>query len=265
MKKEQKKKKSIGKKLSTLGLIIALGVFLYSAYQLFMIYSEYKQGTDEYDSLRQYVTEEPALAAKENAEGEEEAAAAVTPPDVDFASLQAINPDIIGWLHIEAIDISYPIVQGEDNDHYLHYTYEGRQNGAGAIFLNYTNSSDFSDPNSIIYGHNMKNGSMFGKLKKFQREDVYLVSPYFWICTPDGNYLYEIFSYHTTSATGSTYTLFSGPGAEFKAYIEEMKSSSEVANEVEVTENDKIVTLSTCTGNDAYRFVVQGKRLPEVY
>ena len=260
-KQKKRKKKGAGDIVRNVLLIVCIGIFLFSAFHLFRIYMEYKKGSDEYDSIKDTAVIEPAREET----GEETEEPQIQAPQIDFASLQATNPDVVGWLELEAIDISYPIVQGKDNDKYLHYTFEGKKNAAGAIFMEYTNKSDFSDCNTIIYGHNMKNGSMFGQLKKFQREDVYSVSPYLWICTPGGSYRYEIFSYHTTSATGDTYTLFSAPGQEFQQYLEKMKSASEIENDVQVSQNDKIVTLSTCTGNDKTRFVVQAKRLPEVY
>ncbi|MFR3321064.1 MAG: sortase domain-bontaining protein [Lachnospiraceae bacterium] len=77
-----------------------------------------------------------------------------------------MNSDIVGWLRIRALDISYPVVQGKDNDYYLHRTFEKTDNFAGCLFVNSYNMGDFTDQNTIIYGHNMKNGSMFGKLSR---------------------------------------------------------------------------------------------------
>ena len=88
------------------------------------------------------------------------------PPEVDFEELQKMNSDVIGWIEVEAIpEISYPIVRGEDNDYYLHRTFKKANNSAGSIFVDYRNGQYFGDCNTIVYGHNMKNGSMFGKLK----------------------------------------------------------------------------------------------------
>lgn len=98
-----------------------------------------------------------------------------------------------GWLYIEALDISYPVVQGPDNDTYLHTTYEGTSNFAGSIFLDYQNQDDFSDGNTIVYGHNMKNLSMFGKLKQMKEQEKYRDSVYFWMLTPESNDVYQIF------------------------------------------------------------------------
>lgn len=128
-----------------------------------------------------------------------------------------MNPDVVGWIYVEALNhISYPIVQGKDNETYLHQTYEGNYNFAGTLFIDYENSSDFNDCNTLVYGHNMKNGSMFGHLKKFaEDQNVYNKSKYFWILTPDKNYRYEIISAYTTGVDSDTYTLFKGPGEEF--------------------------------------------------
>ena len=167
---------------------------------------------------------------------------------------------MVGWIEIETLDISYPIVQTTDNDHYLHYTFEGQRNANGAIFLEHTNSSDFEDCNTIIYGHNMRNGSMFGTFRKLH-EQSNLTSPYVWICTPKHTWRYKIFSVHTASVTGETYTLFSMADEQFVEYLKSMKSASELQLDAEADKDDKVITMSTCTGNSSTRFVIQAKRL----
>ena len=266
MSKNNKKKASLGGVLRNIILIAAVCVFLFSAYQLVNIYLEYKKGTDEYDKIREYVKEpegkkeEPKDETEDQGEKKEE----LIGPQNDFAGLKEINPDVVGWIQMEALDVSYPIVKGTDNDHYLHYTFEGQKNAAGAIFMEYTNNSNFEDCNTIIYGHNMKNGSMFGTFRTLH-EPENLTSPYLWICLPDKSYRYEIFTVHTTSATGDTYTLFSAPDDQFTQYLNKMRDASEFPVGTAPTKDDKIITLSTCTGNDATRFVIQARRLPEVY
>lgn len=190
---------------------------------------------------------------------------ALQPPiEVDFEILQKINPDIVGWIYVEALEnISYPIVKGEDNEKYLHTTYEGTYNFAGTIFIDESNSRDFQDCNTLVYGHNMKNGSMFGKLKKFVSEpETYEKSRYFWILTPDTKYRYEIIAAYTTALNSDTYTLFYNPGAEVLDYLKYIQESSAIETNVRnLSVREKVVTLSTCTGNDATRFVVQGIRV----
>ena len=268
MSKKEKKKGRMGGIIRNLVLIIAAAVFLFSAYQLVMIYLEYKKGTDEYDKIRQYAVESPVKEeTKENdeAEGEEEGEEAQEVqepqgPQIDFEALKVVNPDVVGWIEIETLDISYPIVQTTDNDHYLHYTFEGQRNANGAIFLEHTNSSDFEDCNTIIYGHNMRNGSMFGTFRKLH-EQSNLTSPYVWICTPKHTWRYKIFSVHTASVTGETYTLFSMADEQFAEYLKSMKSASELQLDAEADKDDKVITMSTCTGNSSTRFVIQAKRL----
>lgn len=179
---------------------------------------------------------------------------------VDFTALQGINDDIVGWLKVGALDISYPVTQALDNDYYLHLTFELVQNAAGCIFVDYQNRPDFQDDNTIIYGHNMKDGSMFGTLKNFVQDGVYESDPYFWIYTPERIYKYEIFNCSTVGAVSNTYTLEFGSRKEFQNYLDKALMQSQVdSSKVKVKSSDKIVTLSTCTGDEETRFVVQGK------
>ena len=257
---EQKKKKK-SDVLLTIALIAAIAVFCYAAFNLYHIYTEYKKGTDEYNQIEEMaVTERDADSAEVAGPNVQ-----LKPPiEVDFDKLKSVNEDVVGWIYVDALpDISYPIVKGKDNQTYLHQTYEKNYNFAGTIFVDYENSGDFSDCNTLVYGHNMKNGSMFGHLKKFREDDrLYKQDKYFWILTPERNYRYEIISAYTTGVNSDTYTLFKGPGEEFEKYLETIKGYSEIqTDDTDLTIKDKIVTLSTCTGNESTRFVVQGKRV----
>ena len=257
---EQKKKKK-SDVLLTIALIVAIAVFCYAAFNLYHIYTEYKKGTDEYNQIEEMaVTERDADSAEVAGPS-----AQIKPPiEVDFDKLKSVNEDVVGWIYVYALpDISYPIVKGKDNQTYLHQTYEKNYNFAGTIFVDYENSGDFSDCNTLVYGHNMKNGSMFGHLKKFREDDkLYKQDKYFWILTPERNYRYEIITAYTTGVNSDTYTLFKGPGEEFEKYLETIKGYSEIqTDDTDLTIKDRIVTLSTCTGNESTRFVVQGKRV----
>ena len=260
-KQPEQKKKRKSDVLLTIALIAAIVVFCYAAFNLYHIYTEYKKGTDEYNQIEEMaVTERDADSAEVAGPN-----AQLKPPiEVDFDKLKSVNEDVVGWIYVDALpDISYPIVKGKDNQTYLHQTYEKNYNFAGTIFVDYENSGDFSDCNTLVYGHNMKNGSMFGHLKKFREDDrLYKQDKYFWILTPERNYRYEIISAYTTGVNSDTYTLFKGPGEEFEKYLETIKGYSEIqTDDTDLTIKDKIVTLSTCTGNESTRFVVQGKRV----
>lgn len=264
--KKTGKKNKAGDIVLTVILIAAIGVFCYAAFNLYHIYTEYKKGTDEYNQIAQMaVTERDPDVQDETIDMV--GANLKAPMDIDFKSLKSVNEDVIGWIYIEGLpEINYPIVQGEDNETYLHMTYEKNYNFAGTIFIDYENKPDFSDCNTLVYGHNMKNGSMFAQLKKFsQDEETYNKSRYFWIFTPEKNYRYEVISAYTTAASSDTYTLFKGPGQEFQEYLGTIAGYSDIKTDSEgMTIKDKIVTLSTCTGDEATRYVVQGKRVDEI-
>ncbi|MBR2259072.1 MAG: class B sortase [Blautia sp.] len=265
----RRKKKRKSDFLLTFILVIAIGVFLFAAYNLYHIYTEYKKGSDEYNAIAQMVVTERTPDGEREAQTpntQTEPSVAV-PMSIDFAALKQVNDDVIGWIYIEALDgISYPIVRGIDNSYYLHMTYQKNYNFAGTIFADYENSDDFNDCNTIVYGHNMKNGSMFGQLRRFSTNaDAYNKSKYFWIFTPDKDYRYEIISAYVTGVTSDTYTLFKGPGEEFVEYMKKIVERSEILTTPgELTVQDHIVTLSTCTGDDTTRYVVQGKRVDVV-
>ncbi len=291
--KKKKKRSRFGDAVSMIVMVAAFCVFVYAGYTLYGYYKEYKKADDEYASLEDYATAtdetetedlEALEEAFEEAAGDETAVAQllsgrevrtvivdgeeVTLPvmesPVDFEALQEVNSDIVGWLKIRALDLSYPVVQGEDNDYYLHRSFEQEDLFAGCLFMHYENESDFSDQNTVIYGHNMKNGSMFGSLKKFRDEEVYKTSKYFWIYTEDVIYMYRIFSARVVNKVGQPYQIVF-TDEEFEEFLTTAMEESEVDNtNVTVSTDDKVVTLSTCTGDSSTRFVVQGK-LTQMY
>ena len=185
---------------------------------------------------------------------------AKAPLEVDWKELKEINPEVVGWIYIDGQDnISYPVCRADNNEFYLHQTFRKQYLYAGSIFEDYHNKPDFADPNTIVYGHNMKNGSMFGMLKYMNDQKKYDEHPFFWILTPDGNYRYHIFSIFTTGAESDTYTLYTQNGPEFLAWEEKMQKQSNVKNKVPLSKSDKTVILSTCTSDSSVRCVVIGK------
>ena len=275
----QKKKGGIGNVISTLVLLIAIGIFCFAAWKLVTIYLDYKTGVDEYTALEEYADNEKVTEGLEDSMdandtmGDEWGDAELTEHSgssrfesmenhIDFDSLQEINPDVIGWLEMEAVDtINYPIVQGEDNDYYLHRTFQRTDNFAGSIFMDYMNKSNFGQRNTIVYGHNMKNGSMFGSLKDYRDQEVYQKSPYFWIYTPTRIYKYEIFACAEVDKFGQDYQITFRDKEDFREFIYRAQDQALYDTGVDVDYTDTVVTLSTCTGNEATRFIVQGKRV----
>jgi len=257
----EKKKKN--RWLTKVILIIALAVFCYSVYQLFLIFSEYQKGDKEYEQiLEEVISEEVVEESTDEAQNEPKEIAF----KVDFDRLRAINKETVAWIRFEQPEkISYPVVQGVDNSVYLKKTFEGKKNAAGAIFMDAIHKGDFTDKNTFIYGHNMKNGSMFGQLRKYKNESFCQEHPYFYIYTPDGRELkYQIFAVGIVEDRAETFRSIYADDGEFLRYIEHLQKISPYKTGVEVTAEDTIVSLSTCTNvTETQRLVVHGVKISE--
>ena len=253
------KKKKRGHLISNIVLVVAVGFFLFSGYKLFTIFHEYNEGEREYESIQEEVVVIETVVNEET--GEDEAVF-----QVDFERLQSMNPDIVAWIRFDQPDkINYPIVKGEDNDKYLSTTVEGKRNSSGAIFMDANNSGDFSDRNTFIYGHNMKNGSMFGQLRKYKKAEFCKENPYFYIYTPDGKEIkYQVFSVCIVEDTSESYTKEYSDEYEFLKYIEQIRKIALYSVDVELTAESQIVSLSTCTNvTETQRLLVHGVKISE--
>ena len=154
---------------------------------------DYDRGAADYREARQLAGLAEAEPASVSALPEE-SALRQTLQEIDLPALQQINPDVIGWILIPGTGISYPLMQTEDNEYYLKHTWKREKNSTGAIFLDYRNSASFSDFNSLIYGHRMRNGSMFGSLHNYKETAFWQTSPGIYIINADGIYRYDIFA-----------------------------------------------------------------------
>ena len=153
--------------LTKILLVIFTAIFLFSGYQLLKIFLEYHAGTAEYSQAAdQYVKEKEDAGNKEPVADLEEGSD-TCPIEIDFANLQAENPDVVGWIYSPDTVINYPVMKGETNDTYLHTMLNGQYNSSGSIFMDYRNNPDLSNYVTILYGHHMKNGSMFASLHKY--------------------------------------------------------------------------------------------------
>lgn len=242
--------------------VLALAVFLFSAGKLIQIGWNYYTADKEYQKLQEYAKSE----AKETGEGKsglaaeaEEATEATGGLTIDFAGLQRKNPDCIGWLEIPGPDISYPIMQGADNDYYLTHTFSGEERTAASIFIDCANQTDFADENTFIYGHNMKNKSMFGRLNDYNEKSFYEKYPDIFVYTPAKTFHYKIFSCYPAeiAAQSDAFTLSFGTKEEYAAYQEQVKGYSLYDTGVDTDADHNMITLMTCNkrGYD-YRFLV---------
>lgn len=243
---------------------------------------EYRAAEDEYASLQDHIviSEEPKKEApkKEKAgeeefddEPEEEPVDLLHPHfQIDYGALSGVNADFTAVLHVPALSITYPVVKSKDNEEYLHRTFEGKANFAGSIFLDANAKGSYDHKNTFIFGHNMKNGTMFGKLKYFLRDDQLANSnPYVFLCRPEGITRYRIFSYYLTTVESPIYNDFEGDKG-YDQYLSLVQRLSSYRNypkdSIDFSQRPDIITLSTCSGPSGgnQRFIVQAA-LEEVY
>lgn len=271
-KREARKKRQIQQLLLGLFLGFCIALLLFSIWKLASIFLGYRSGEKEYEDLRQYVLEEPVdpetlgdltAGSSSGEDGEESEAAAPLVPmtRIDLASLQSINSDSVGWIEIPGTVISYPLVHTDDNIYYLTHTFRREENRSGSIFIETSNSADFKDLHTIIYGHNMKDGSMFAGLKNYEKESYFTAHPYIYIDLEDGAHCYQIFSCHEAPVTDISYTIGYAADEVYASFLDTLKSSSLYDTGVEVSTADSVITLSTCTSNGKNRFVVHAKKL----
>lgn len=178
---------------------------------------------------------------------------------IDFDALKKVNEDIIGWIRFDKNGINYPVLQGRDNEEYLSILPDKTKNASGSIFMDYLCTPDFTDSHTIIYGHNMKNLSMFGKLKQYRTTDGYYEeNRYFTIYMPDRIFRYEIFGWYEADVEDSVYQVGFTDEDAFGDFVDQMLVRRYRDTEVTADKRDKVVTLSTCSVTGK-RFVVHGK------
>ena len=255
------KSKSIKKinKRNNFIIIFSVILILVALYNIIDIMNDYRKSEDLYTKLNEeYIFER----SKEDKESSSKWYEDIS---VDFDSLKKINSDIVGWINFENNDISYPVLYSGDDDKYLRKSFDGEDATAGSIFVEGANNSDFEDKNTIIYGHNMRNLSMFGKLKKYTREqDYYDNNKYIQIITPNMYYRYEIFAYESVNENSNVYQISFEDDAAIESYINKIRELSERQTDIDVSVDDKIITLSTCsTLSNHKRFVVHAVRVDE--
>lgn len=179
---------------------------------------------------------------------------------IDFAKLKQKNSDAIAWIKVNGTDIDFPVVKGTDNSYYLTHNFDKEKNKAGWIFADYRNKFDGTDKNIIIYGHNMKNGSMFASLKDVIKEEWYNNenNKYIALITENENCKYQVFSVYQIET--EEYYLQTNI-SNFKEFVEKIKGRSKKNFNVDIKETDSILTLSTCADNTKYRVVLHAVKV----
>ena len=249
---KENRKSIIKKKLISLVLFLFFIIlFVVSGINIISYLKDAKSNEKIFDEISKDIVMEKDTTDSDN-----------TKYNIDFASLKQKNPDTVGFIKVNGTDIEHVVVKGKDNSYYLSHNFEKNENSAGWIFADYNNKLDGSDKNIIIYGHNMRNNTMFGTLKNVLENNWFTDKDnrYVTLITEREDALYEVFSVYQIEVE-DYYLKSSFNNGEFKEYIESMKSRSKFDFNVPVTENDSILTLSTCANNNKYRVILHAKKV----
>ena len=166
--------------------------------------------------------------------------------EIDHEKLAGINADYACWLYAPDTQIDYPVVRGADNSSYLHRLFNGDWNASGTLFIDYRNLPDFQDPNTLIYGHHMRNDSMFGSLTDYGLDGYYAAHPFLLMVSPKEIAVVELFAGYTTSRDDHCYDIAISDSDDMLAFVNAATAKSDFASGAEVLPGDRLVTLSTC-------------------
>ena len=233
--------------INTFLTLCCLGIAAVSLFYAYQYWQKYQKANKTYEEMQKEYTKEKKK--KKGLEGKW--------MEIDWKKLKKRNPNIVGWIYMVS-GANYPIVQGESYEEYLHTDPYGDYSINGSIMLNCDNKKDFTDKNTVIYGHNMRNGSMFGSNKKYQDKDYAKKHKYFYIFTPKGRYRYKIYQTHTIYDATDIYRVDFYDDKDFDKWLKERKDGADYTVGDQVVPEDRVMTLSTCTSNGKKRFAIQG-------
>ncbi len=220
--------------------VLLLGIFLFALFQAGKTLYDYHKGDAFYEeSQNTYLTvSDSSPEAEESRLGFR----------VDLTRLQQANPDVKGWIYIPDTEVSYPLLWSGDDDTYLRHTYTGEYNVFGSIFFSELSNPNLTDQHTLIYGHNTKNGAMFGGLKKYQDQSYFESHPSIYLIMGDRTYQYKIVSCFTAETSDDVYILSYDSQEDFRQWFTEVVLKSEVdPGTISIIGTEQVLTLSTCT------------------
>ena len=264
--------------LTALAILAALAL-AYSLYRTAGIISEYDEGDDAYGAMLEYVviaTPSPTTGVIEiappqdapdspapvvsNSPADVSTDYRLSPMDADMDRLIELNPDCVGFIYSPDTRICYPVVQGADNEYYLDRLIDKTRNRNGTLFIDCNNAPDFSDRNTVIYGHNMKSGAMFASINEYKRQSYYDSHPVMYLETVNEKYVIELFAGFAADVSDDCYRFNFGDAEAYMDFINGSIAKSTFASGVTVDPADSIVTLSTCTKSASFtHYVLLGK------
>ena len=240
----------------TIVMSVLAAIFVCSAGVVGYVYHSYGKVEQVYtEAAKSYTTKRE----------DEEKTGSIVPIQVDFDALRAQNPDIIGWIYCPDTVINYPVLHGKDNDQYLHHDYLGNYDFAGSIFIETTNKPDFSDANTIVYGHHLLTELMFSCLENWQDQSFYEKHPVMWLLTPERDYQVVLVSGHHVSAYSDLYQTIIDHGDQMNNYVSAAVAASDFVpiEGVQANPANNYVMLSTCAYIfDNARYVLHGMLVP---
>ncbi|MEG2833186.1 MAG: class B sortase [Ruthenibacterium sp.] len=246
----QRRRKKIFNRLLWILLVILIGVTLYFGVRLLLLLRQDRQNKTQYAQLQTEVLSQKKQASEE--------ALYVSP--VQFARLAQINSDAIAWLQCAGTPIDYPIVQGDDNSYYLKHDIHKEWSSAGCIFLDYRNQPDFSQMQSIVFGHNFyRNDLMLTSLLNYQKQTYYDTFPTMTLYTPTAEYTVRLFSGYAIEAAQYDLKMDYDTPQEYEQFLREAQEKSDFVSTVVPAATDRIFTFCTCSenGEDA-RYLLHG-------
>lgn len=248
--KKNKSKKYMKAIFNLVIYIMLLSILLYSGIK---IYKWYKDNTNN-NEITEKIKETVKIEDKDENKKEY---------TIDFSKLKEQNSDTVAWIKVNNTNIEYPVVKAQNNDFYLKHSFDKSNNSAGWIFADYRNKFDGTDKNIIIYGHNMKDNSMFGSLKSVINEDWYNNedNKYITLITENEIQIYEVFSVYQIEKEDYYIQTSFNSETNFNTFAQTIKKRSKKKFNVDVNKEDNILTLSTCANNNKYRVVLHAKKI----
>ena len=266
-KKRKKRKLNKGKLLSLIILLIMIPILAFSTYKIVVYLIETPKTKDlikditDNTKIKEYESEDAEIIkSNENPNTPYWNFIKMKLIDVDFNSLKETNNDTVAWLFVGGTNVNYPVVQTSNNDYYLNHSFDKTKNSGGWLFMDYRNDKNDYGKNTIIYGHNMKNQTMFGTLKKLLSKEWYKTQDNRIIKMSSENYntLWQIYSVYTLETTSDYIQTDFASDEEYQKFIDLVKGRSIADFNTSVTTSDKTLTLSTCHGS-AKKLVVHAK------
>ncbi len=244
-------------------LVVFSLVFVFCIYQIASYYIQLGTTNKVKEGLiNEVVTYETTDEPTEEPKEEKGYYHAPIPKSINFDSLKAKNEEVVAWIFNENGIINYPVMHTDNNQYYLSHLIDRRQNVNGSIYIDYRNRGDFTDYNTIFYGHSMKNGTMFASLLRYRNFEYFSQYSNFYLYTPTVNYRVEVISAYETNIDDLIYNTITNE-EEYKSLISHVLARSRYNTNSSVTVADTLVTFSTCAySSDDARFVVVGKLCP---